>query len=397
MQENILVMCPGCQLKFKVPVHLIGKRARCNGCQSIFVLEAPSEMLEDTVAEWLFDGAATPKPAAATATTGDDSSGATAATQAASAATAVQPATARPASKAALEPVRLERIDDMGAYFEFPCERLAQPQLRASFSRKCISCSSQEDLSVHLLIWPDRLPPRDQIRMHETELQKAGKLAEYGEDAGEALLAKLPELKILPAPYSKPFPYYVCPNCSAVGEVLTHVLSHGQREYCQIMIANLEIAAEFLVANGGADSEDYQLVLEAWQHQKQDPWRTLPLSVRNRLNNWYEKRPDERFVEYFPDAEFSKAELGTAGMVLTNRRAIFKKFAAQREFDMHKPTNLRCMPAEDRWRMEFSQTGTRAATLSLSPHGADRFIRKCRSLYTGLHIAEQQAAAAPET
>jgi hypothetical protein len=393
MKENILVMCPGCSLKFKVPVHLIGKRARCNDCQTIFVLEAPREMLEDTVAEWLFEGAVPPKPVDSTAGTPVKKPADEAAAKGGQ--TAVQASSApTEGRRASVEPVRLERIDEMGAYFEFPAERLPDYQLRGSLPRKCIACSSPDNLTVHLLVWTDRLPPRDQLRWQDVQMQSAGTLSQYEGQTLEEFLGRLPQIKMLPAPYSLPLPYYVCPDCSAVGEILTHVLAHGQKEYCQIMIANLEVAADFLAANGGADSEDYHMVLEAWQRQKEDPWRTLSLGVRNRLGNWFQKKAGERFVEYYPDAEFVKAELGTAGVILTNQRAIYKKFAALREFETNKPTNLRCVQGPEKWQMEISQAGgTRPAIFSLSPQTGARFIAKCRAIWAGLHIAEQVAGA----
>jgi hypothetical protein len=394
MKENILVMCPGCSLKFKVPVHLIGKRARCNDCQTIFVLEAPAGMLEDTVAEWLFEGAVPPKPidsAIGTPVKAQDAPPKVAAPSKTAAAPA--PAATATTAKGAQEPVRLERIDDMGAYFEFPADRLPDSQLRGSMPRKCIACSSAEQLRVVPLVWTDRLPPREQLRVQEAAIQVTGMLEQYQGQSIEEFLGRLPHNKMLPAPYNLPFPYYVCPDCSTVGEILTHVLSHGQREFCQIMISNLEIAADFLVANDGADNEDYPMILDAWQRQKEDPWRTLSLGVRNRLGNWFEKQPGERFVEYFPDAEFSKTELGTAGMILTNRRAIYKKFAALREFNMNKPTNLRCVQGPEKWQMEISQAGgTRPAVISLGAPAGHRFVQKCRALWPGMHIAEQVAA-----
>lgn len=416
MKEHVLVICPGCNLKFKVPVHLIGKRARCNDCQTIFVLEAPAEMLEDTVAEWLFDAAVPPKPMDSAPTASQAPAGKTAvqsptapgtprpqpvpvgkvapANPAGATKPPAAPAVSAPSASKALELVRLERIDEMGAYFEFPADRLPDSQLRSSMPRKCLGCGSNARLRVHLLVWTDRLPARDQLRVQDAENQSAGMLAQYEGQTVEEFLGRLPQVKALGMPYCLPFPYYVCPDCSTIGEILTHVLAHGQREYCQVMIANLEVAAEFLANNGGADSEDYQMVLESWQRQKEDPWRTLALGTRNRLSNWFEKHSGERFVEYFPDAEFSKAELGNAGIILTNRRAIYRKYSAKREFEMSKATNLRCTSSDTKWQMEISQTGTRPAVFQLSPQQADRFIKKCRGLWTGLHVAEQAAPVA---
>lgn len=402
MNEHVQVVCPGCSLKFKVPIHLVGKRARCNDCQTIFVLEAPTEMLEDTVAGWLFDAAMPPKS--------EKNAGSAGGTGVASGHAPAEPVAAKPAMHApstvaqrsaaasipaaGREPVRLERIDEMGAYFEFPAECLPDCQIRSSMPRKCLGCGSNRSLQVHLLVWTDRLPARDQMRVQDADTHAAGMLAQYEGQSAEEFLGRLPQVKALPTPFSLPFPYYVCPDCSSIGEILTHVLSHGQREYCQIMIANLEVAAEYLANNGGAGSEDYQMVLEGWQLQKQDPWRTLALGVRNRLSNWFEKKSGERFVEYYPDAEFSKAELGNAGIILTNHRAIYRKYSARRDFEMNKATNLRCIPGEGKWQLEITQAGARAAILSLSPDQADRFIKKCRGLWNGLHVAERPAAAA---
>jgi len=300
-----------------------------------------------------------------------------------------QPEQQRTPAKA-VEPVRLERIDEMGAYFEFPSDQLPDVHLRSSFPRRCVSCGCRDRLQVHLLIWTDRLPPRDQIRRQETAGQLVGSLDQFEGQSAEEFLGRLPRIRSLPSPYDLPFPYYICENCSAVGEIHTHVLLHGDKEYCQIKISNLEIAAEFLANNGGADTEDYQLLLEAWQKQKQDPWRALPLAVRNRLRQWYQPSPDEKFVDYFPDADFSKAELGLAGIVLTSKRAVYKKFAALREFELNKPASIRCTFENGRCQIEISQSGKRPAVINLQKAAAERFVERCRCLWAGIQISERK-------
>ena len=390
MKDRMLVECPGCHLKFRVPAHLLGKRARCNDCKTIFVLQAADDALEDTVAEWLSDGtAATPASQPAQA----NSQAATAAPPI-SDKKAVAAAAKKPAPAPAVEPVRLERIDDMGAYFEFPADRLEELQLRSSFGHRCVSCGTREGLRVHLLVWTDRLPARDQIRLQEGEGQLIGAREQFEGQSVEEFFGRLPNIRSLPHPYTLPFPYYVCSSCSAVGEVHTHVLIHGDKEYGQIMISNLDIAAEFLASNGGEDSEDYQMLIEAWQRQKADPWRALPLGVRNRLGQWFKRTGDERFVAYFTDEEFSKAELGTAGLVLTSRRAIYKKFAALREFDLSKPANIRYVATDKKWEIEISQPGLRPAMLNLDPQLGEKFLQRCRASWAGLHVVERPP---PET
>ena len=69
---------------------------------------------------------------------------------------------------------------------------------------------------------------------------------------------------------------------------------HGKVEFCQINIATLRTAAEFYANNGGAGSDNHRKLLKAADQQRHDRWRGLPLTVRNRIRQWFQPLRGER-------------------------------------------------------------------------------------------------------
>ena len=55
---------------------------------------------------------------------------------------------------------------------------------------------------------------------------------------------------------------------------------------------------------------------------RHDAWREVDADVRHRLAHWFEPQAGERFVKFFRDAEFSAAEAGNSGIVVTDRRIV---------------------------------------------------------------------------
>jgi hypothetical protein len=338
----IEVTCPGCKVSLKVPEDAIGRKGRCRACGTKFIITPPVEQAEkqalatpdDTILAWLGDafpegnakGGASAEITSQSQTQGETKN-------ARPEGGYVPGKTGRDAVACQQTyPMRLDHVDTMGAFFRFRAERLYDKDFRLGFSPKCLICGSRKDLSVHLIVWSSKLVGRQgesqlvQSRL-VTGLDKvSGKL-------GHEFLDKLPPVDNIPEPFCLPFPYYVCPSCSSVGAMVTdvHASPDGQGEECELGISSLRRAEEFARSVCGKDHSPATEIHQARIALKGDPWRQLPLAIRIRIQRWFEPEEGERFVAYFPDADYAKAEAGLAGVVLTNRRLVYHKSIAQTE------------------------------------------------------------------
>ena len=179
----------------------------------------------------------------------------------------------------------------------------------------------------------------------------------------------------LPVPFSNPFPYYVCGQCSAIGEVVCHVLMHDAVEFCQVAIARLEIALDFYRNNGGRSEPGYKELSRALRQQKDDLWRQMPFAVRAKISQWFTLADEESFLGYYPDEDFSRSETGTAGIILTNRRMVYKKYASHREYPLGKGGKMFIESNRAAAMIEISQHGERDAMLTVKPTAATALAR----------------------
>ncbi|MHC4064824.1 MAG: zinc ribbon domain-containing protein [Planctomycetota bacterium] len=292
MAEYTVVVCPSCLQKYRVKQDRVGMRAACKTCGERFKIAAADQVDDDTIYGWV---------------TGDDPSG-----TGVMAGTGIfsQPTKGGPRSPARWRRppppksprVHFDRIDDIGAYFEFPVEVLADPELRCSFPHCCVHCLNEKDLSVHLLIWGDKLPRADALRLTEAEIRAIRKLDDLMKQDPEHWLERLDPIAMLPSPFSFAFPYFVCGQCSTIGEVICHVLNHDGVEYCQIAISNFAVAVEFYRNNGGRGEQGYQRLIVARRQQKDDQWRRLPFAVRAKISQWFTQQEGEEFLGYYAES-----------------------------------------------------------------------------------------------
>ncbi len=124
------------------------------------------------------------------------------------------------------------------------------------------------------------------------------------------------------------------------------------------------MAVHFFRNTGGRDRPEYHQLIEARDNQH-DAWRALNAELRQRLSKWFEPRAGERFVGYYPDAEFSASEAGIAGLVLTDRRLVYKKYAANREYPLADPGRLEVATAGPHATVRIFEEGQRPALAKL--------------------------------
>ena len=120
-------------------------------------------------------------------------------------------------------------------------------------------------------------------------------------------------------------------------------------------------ALRLLAAVRGTDNDDYRRLVQQCEERRKDSWQRLPLGMQNRLAKWFKPNPGERFLEYLHDEDFSKMEGGLAGVVITDKRIVFHKFQAHREFSFDGEIQIRRKDDGGQLKVEiFSEPGGKA-------------------------------------
>jgi len=193
-----------------------------------------------------------------------------------------------------------------------------------------------------------------------------------------------PRVNQMPEPYCFAFPYYVCSLCSPVGALVPDVRpsADGTREICELGIASLPQAYEFAKATCGPESEVTRLVRQEMRKGTGHEWRRLPLAVRIRINQWYKPQEGEVFRAYIQDAEFSKAEAGLAGLVVTDRRVVYHKSLAQVEMRVSDVIKIKRTPAGKLLKLTILGEDDQAARITVTSFSAAQLqdlLRQARS------------------
>lgn len=418
----IAIECPTCHATLRAPDTYINKRARCKGCGQVFVIKAAS--LDDSVVSWLSDAdekitddlsethpipsiedepvastaapkpapPAPPRPAAppraarapvpivtrtpppaprATVAAADrypgHQMGAAAAPPAKSSVMADSQPTVR-LSAANFGPssgLRLSHVDTLGAFFVFPSRVLEDTKFRASMPRCCLACGVAQGLKTHLVMWTSKRAGHDPSLLTQQDIVTALSAEALHRLSADKLLSALPHVPNMPHPFDLPMPYFICNRCTPSGAIMTHVrpmLEQGW-EQCELGIASLKRALEFVAHNLGRDHDDYACLEQALHEHKADAWRALPLPVRNRIEAWYKAAPGERFLCYIRDSDFAQAEAGLGGLVMTDRRVVFRKAKIQREMWMTDKLEISAGQEGGHYVLRIGRANSAPATL----------------------------------
>ena len=366
MMNLIVVSCPNCAQKYRVPPDRIGLKAKCR-CGTRFTLSTDQPIDDETVFGWVMEEA-DPASGSVMGSTGIVESP-----------VAPQPPrSSRPQQDHLSAPqvidqtrleLRLERLDELGAHFEFPVSKLEEDTFRMSFPKQCVCCNGQRSLDAYLIVWVDRLRGDERQRLHDGHYREVGRLQEIVSYDKKNWYDDLPATSALPEPYSKPFPFYACSTCAVGDEVSTAVVNVGGQDICRLNIANLEVAAKFFRNNGGRKDPSFEKLVREYEKQKKDRWRSLPTAIRRHIQQWHEMNEGETFQAYFPDADFTPAEAGKAGLVLTDRRLTYHKYTSSREYDLAEAAKVFVQPDPETKLMNvrFVQKGKKDALAHLQP------------------------------
>jgi len=372
MDDAVVAVCPSCAQKYRVRRSNVGERARCRKCGQTFKLLEEPPIDDETIFGWV---------------TEDDPSASSVLGSTGVLGQRLNVSAQMPVNDRWVHPtppdtprVDFEQLADDGAYFSFPSVDLRDRDLRCSFPHRCAQCLSRDDLELHYVIWIEKIPMRDAALVNETETRSHRVLRLLLEAHGADWFNTLAPLDTLPAPFKEPFPYAICPQCSIPGAVRGRVYGEGAAERCRIIIAHPTIALEFYRNNGGRGTTGYQKLLVASRQRKDNQWKSLAAGVRIRIGQWYHPRSGERFLGYFADRDFDRTERGTAGLILTDQRLIYKKYQALREYMLSEPGTLDIDADRATASVEITQPARPTAVLATTPLAASSLARTLSGL-----------------
>ena len=372
MSDAIVAICPSCSQKYRVSSSNVGQRARCKRCgQQFKILEEPP-IDDETIFGWVTED----DPAGNSVLGGTGIFG-----------SSFHESTQVPARNRWVHPpppeeprVRFEKLDADGAYFRFLPDMLHDDGLRCSFPHRCVQCLGREDLEIHFLIWVEKVPAKDAALINETETRTHRQLDQVMADNGLNWFHALKPIHSLPMPFSLPLAYCVCPQCSVIGAIRGRVLTEGMTEVCQVIIAHPSIALDFYRNNGGRNTPGYKKLLVASRQRRDNQWAALAAGVRMKLGEWYRPKGGETFLGYFADKDFDKADRGAAGVVLTDQRLIYRKYAALREYPLDLDGTIDIEASRQAANVEIMQSSKRASLLSTTPLAASSLARTLSNL-----------------
>ncbi len=372
MSDTIIAHCPSCSQKYRVPKSNVGSRARCRKCGQTFKLLEEPPIDDETIFGWVTeDDASSSSILGGTGLFGH---------------TFHEP-THVPANNGWVHPppperprVVLQSVDEDGACFVFSPSQLSNRDFLVSFPHRCVQCLGRDDLELHYVVWTDKAIAIDAAMISETETRTHRSLNQLMAEHGLKWFKALEPIGTFKPPFNAPLVYCICPQCSVPGAVRGRVKQEDFTEKCQLIISHPSIALEFYRNNGGRNTPGYKRLLVFSRQRRDNQWKSLAIGIRTKIGKWYTPVEGEKFLGYYADRDFDQTDRGTAGVVLTDQRLIYKKYAALREYLLDKDGLLDIEATQARASIEIQQKEERPATLATTPLAASSLARTLSGL-----------------
>ncbi len=367
--SELVIACPTCAQKYRVSADRAGHRAQCKKCGQRFRIQEDQPIDDDTILGWVMEENSSDHSVLGSTSIFNGSQGSSESDK--------RPTLSRwrPRNPPDTPRVKFDHADDNGAHFDFSARELRYPDIRSSFPLRCVHCLAAHDLTVNLVIWQDKLARNDSFHVSELRTKAHGRLDQFLRAHKDRWFDQLEPMLVLPPPYCNPFPYFVCHKCESASELATQVVSREGQDICRIIIPSIEIAKLFFENNGGKDTPGYTMLSDSSMRLQDDKWGRLASPVRNRIAHWYKPRSGEHFLAYFRDTDFSRAETGVSGLVVTDCRLIYKKYSTLRQFDINEGGELDIKADRRDAEIHIIQKGQREATLKSNPVAASHLAK----------------------
>ncbi len=296
----------------------------------------------------------------------------------------------------------VKTVNTQGVTFAFARRWLRSERFRASMPRRCVFTGEAQP---EVLIAQPMLF-RSQVDASAGGLEEVSRHSEVRHSAGHdmhELIRRMGRLRCTGTPYYHPMPYFVS---RAVGQQVLHADTRDRRDggvTCDVTIPHAGVALAWLGRVNGVCGREYALlgkILEEVldvsedgagagggssqdtvmgqtvfpQGRAEDPFALVDEAERERVFAWCDVKPDEHAVGYFKDSDVGDDEAGAGGIVVTDRRLIYKKYHRRGAAGLFTP-NARVIvkPRGEVFALVLVTDDDRHKLVALSAAEVDRF------------------------
>jgi|GEM_PF-2335134 len=295
-------------------------------------------------------------------------------------------------------------IDEKGVHFSFDSRWLKHERFRMSMPRLC--AMTGEDDKTKLVARPivfeqhlSHLGPaaRDLYMQHEVQ--------RVHQKTDRRVLIRMGPIEDATSPFDHTMVSYVSAGRSGGLHGFTHQRPGGGLT-CEVTVPNGEAALAWLTRVNGACGPEHELLENMLNgHEaaatakssgsgQKDPLSSLEPHDRKAMMKWCNLHGDEKILAFFSDSETEDAP-GEAGLAVTNKRLIFKKYHRQGDAELKdQDTTLICRPNGEHIHLVLVTSNTRHKLVALKQRSFDRlqrFLKKHSTIKVQEPSAEKPA------
>ncbi len=413
---SMQIHCPECGVRLDVPDDAGGRAARCPRCKTQFRVPDPNTMLDETVACWLdldhlhadeeveeqqelAAGVASPAESASDRTPATEraataeaaAAGEVAAGQAAAPDHDKNPAKASRGSYV-IDPEQMAELKRSGRFVAYAPDEIklhvldagafgvkvafAAPLLdnvafRASLPMRGILSGETDPakLTARPLAWVDKATGR---RVDPSELEGRYEMRVRGHDDARQVIRNMNLIQELAAPFNQPMPFYVSRDDAGKAQVHAETVASPYGIQCEVTIPCMRYALDWVGRVNGICGEDYLNLEKEVVKYDSAAWQRIPATVRGRIAVWFDFVGDEQFVAYFNDSDYSTADAGLGGLVVTTERLVYCKFHTHGAIDLSADDKLLGVESGKFATLYLQRNGSRRKLIRLRRDDLDK-------------------------
>ena len=158
------------------------------------------------------------------------------------------------------------------------------------------------------------------------------------------MLTRMGIIEQFKKPFQFPMPYYVRTDHTNQSLKCTTTSTGDGPIIAHVHIPDSLVAIRWLRHVNGICGREFELLQKDVNHLWHSKWIDLDEAVRRRIEVWVHFQEGEQFRYFISDADMLKKDDGLAGVVLTDRRLIYKKFHRQGQVEFGANAQLIIRP-----------------------------------------------------
>ncbi|MCC6682879.1 MAG: hypothetical protein IT445_18430 [Phycisphaeraceae bacterium] len=230
----------------------------------------------------------------------------------------------------------VHKVNTAGVRFAFDADWLRDERFCASMPVRCVFTgeTNREQLIARPIFFEDRLT---KTNVNVEQVVAAHTVRKLADKHPRQIVRAMGRVEILPEPFCHAMPYYVS---TKYAHYALHVQTHDRTSgavTCDVLIPDPPTALKWLGRVNGVCGPEFELLERDVSLLHGNAWRQMDEDCRARIDVWCKLESDEKFRQYFNDADFGKNEAGLAGLVVTDRRIFFCKHHRRGHVKLNRP------------------------------------------------------------